>query len=95
VQGCKKLWLVALRDDQIWDAQVYIISDAEGPVLDWAENNSANYEIIIEMPLGSVTDSENIERLFNIVGLDYFQSGMRQSQLLREISQMPTESYLK
>ena len=29
------------------------------------------------MPLGSVTDSENIERLFNIVGLDYFQSGMR------------------
>ena len=51
--------------------------DTEGPVLDWAGNNSANYEIIIEMPLGSVTDSEKIERIFNVVGLDNFQSGMR------------------
>jgi predicted lysophospholipase L1 biosynthesis ABC-type transport system permease subunit len=75
--GLQETMVGSLENDQIWDAQVYIISDAEGPVLDWAENNSANYEIIIEMPLGSVTDSENIERLFNIVGLDYFQSGMR------------------
>ena len=75
--GLQETMVGSLENDQIWDAQVYIMSDAEGPVLDWAENNSANYEIIIEMPLGSVTDSENIERLFNIVGLDNFQSGMR------------------
>jgi predicted lysophospholipase L1 biosynthesis ABC-type transport system permease subunit len=75
--GLQETMVGSLEDDQIWDVQVYIMSDAEGPVLDWAENNSANYEIIIEMPLGSVADSENIERLFNIVGLDSFQSGMR------------------
>ena len=46
-------------------------------VLDWAENNSANYEIIIEMPLGSVTDSGEIERIFNLVGLDNLENGMR------------------
>ena len=75
--GLEETFVGGLEDDQTWDAQVYIMSDAEGPVLDWAENNSANYEIIIEMPLGSVTDSEKIERIFNVVGLDNFQSGMR------------------
>jgi putative ABC transport system permease protein len=75
--GLQETMVGGLEDDQTWDAQVYIMSDAEGPVLDWAENNSANYEIIIEMPLGSVTDSEKIERIFNVVGLDNFQSGMR------------------
>jgi len=75
--GLEETFVGGLEDDQTWDAQVYIMSDAEGPVLDWAENNSANYEIIIEMPLGLVTDSEKIDRIFNVVGLDNFQSGMR------------------
>ena len=75
--GLEETFVGGLEDDQNWDAQVYIMPDAEGPVLDWAENNSANYEIIIEMPLGSVTDSGEIERIFNLVGLDNFQNGMR------------------
>ena len=49
--GLEETFVGGLEDDQTWDAQVYIISDAEGPVLDWAENNSANYEIIIELSL--------------------------------------------
>ena len=75
--GLQETFVGGLEDDQNWDAQVYIMPDAEGPVLDWAENNSANYEIIIEMPLGSVTDSGEIERIFNLVGLDNFENGMR------------------
>ena len=75
--GLQETFVGGLEDDQNWDAQVYILPDAEGPILDWAENNTANYEIIIEMPLGSVNDSGEIERIFNLVGLDNFQNGMR------------------
>ena len=56
--------------------------DGEQPVIDWADNNSANYEMIIEMPLGSVADSDGIDRIFTLVGLDSFESGMRTVSLL-------------
>ncbi|MFL2957652.1 MAG: FtsX-like permease family protein [Candidatus Thalassarchaeaceae archaeon] len=75
--GMEDSFLGGLEENQDWDVQVYIMPDAEAPVLDWAENNLADYEIIIEMPLGLVTDSEDIDRSFNLVGLDSFQSGMR------------------
>ena len=75
--GLQETFVGGLEDDQTWDAQVYIMPDGEEPVVDWADNNSANYEMIIEMPLGSVADSDGIDRVFTLVGLDTFQSGMR------------------
>jgi predicted lysophospholipase L1 biosynthesis ABC-type transport system permease subunit len=71
-----------LEDDQTWDAQVYILPEAEGPVVDWANNNSASYEMIIEMPLGSVSDGDGIDRVFTLVGLDSFDDGMRSVSVL-------------
>ncbi len=75
--GLQDTMIGSLEDDQTWDAQVYIVPDSEGPVVDWAENNSAHYEMIIEMPIGSVVDSDDIERSFTLVGLDSFRNGMR------------------
>jgi putative ABC transport system permease protein len=72
----------ALEDDQTWDAQVYIMPDGEQPIVDWAENNAVNFEMLIEMPLGSVVDAEGIERTFTLVGLDSFETGMRAVSLL-------------
>ena len=75
--GLEETFVGGLESDQTWDAQVYIMPDGEEPVVDWAVNNSANYEMIIEMSLGSVADSDGINRIFTLVGLDSFQSGMR------------------
>ncbi len=80
--GLQDTMVSALEDDQTWDAQVYIMPDGEQPVLDWAENNAANYEMLIEMPLGSVADADEIERTFTLVGLDSFETGMRSVSLL-------------
>tara|TARA_B100000459_G_scaffold38789_1_gene19320 strand:+ start:811 stop:3258 length:2448 start_codon:yes stop_codon:yes gene_type:complete len=80
--GLQDTMVGALEDDQTWDAQVYIMPDGEQPVVDWADNNAAEYEMLIEMPLGSVEDSEGIERIFTLVGLDSFESGMRTVTLL-------------
>ena len=38
--------------------------------------------MIIEMPLGSVDDSDGIERIFTLVGIDSFQNGMRSISVL-------------
>jgi len=80
--GLQDTMVGALEDDQTWDAQVYIMPDGEQPVVDWADNNAAEYEMLIEMPLGSVEDSEGIERTFTLVGLDSFDTGMRAVSLL-------------
>ena len=80
--GLQDTMIGALEDDQTWDAQVYIMPDGEQPVVDWAENNAANYEMLIEMPLGSVADADGIERTFTLVGLDSFETGMRTVSLL-------------
>ena len=80
--GLQDTMIGALEDDQTWDAQVYIMPDGEQPVVDWAENNAVNYELLIEMPLGSVADAEGIERTFTLVGLNSFETGMRAVSLL-------------
>ena len=38
--------------------------------------------MLIEMPLGSVADGDEIERIFTLVGLDSFERGMRSVSLL-------------
>jgi putative ABC transport system permease protein len=38
--------------------------------------------MLIEMPLGSVADADEIERTFTLVGLDSFESGMRAVSVL-------------
>ena len=80
--GLQDTMIGALEDDQTWDAQVYIMPDCEQPIVDWAENNAVNFEMLIEMPLGSVVDAEGIERTFTLVGLDSFETGMRAVSLL-------------
>ena len=80
--GMEDTLLGGLEEDQSWDAQVFINHDGEGPVLDWAENMSATSELIIEMPLGSVLDDSGVERVFTLVGLNNYENGMRQVNLL-------------
>ena len=67
----------SIQDDQTWDAQVFIMPDGESQVIEWAENNSATHEILIESPLGSVYDSDNLVRGLSLVGLSSYDSGMR------------------
>jgi putative ABC transport system permease protein len=66
-----------LEDQQTWDAQVYIQPGGEDPVMTWAEDRGATYEAIIEVPLGSVSDAEGLERVFTLVGFDDYSTGMR------------------
>ena len=80
--GLQDTFVGGLEDDQTWDTQVYIMPDAEGPVVDWADSNGASYEMIIEMPLGSVADVDGIDRVFTLVGLDSFDVGMRSVSVL-------------
>ena len=75
--GLQDTFVGGLENEQTWDAQVYIMPDSEYPVVEWAENYSVSYEMIIETPLGSVSDSNDVERMFTLVGLDSFTQGMR------------------
>lgn len=75
--GLQETVVGSLEDEQNWDAQAYIMPDGEGPVIEWAEKNSATYELLIELPLGSVEDNDGMDRAFTIVGLDSFDSAMR------------------
>jgi putative ABC transport system permease protein len=80
--GMEDTLLSGIEEDQSWDAQVFINPDGEAPVLNWASNFSATSELMIEMPLGSVEDDSGIERVFTLVGLNNYQNGMRQVNLL-------------
>jgi len=80
--GLQDTFVGSLEDDQTWDTQVYIMPDSEGRVVDWADSNGASYEMIIEMPLGSVADDDGIDRVFTLVGLDSFDTGMRSVSVL-------------
>ncbi|HII51028.1 MAG TPA: ABC transporter permease [Candidatus Poseidoniaceae archaeon] len=80
--GIEDTLVGGIEDDQSWDAQVYVGTDGEFAVLDWAENYSAEAELLIEMPVGSVTDPDEIERLFTVIGLDTYTQGMRSVNLL-------------
>ena len=52
----------SIQDDQTWDAGIYYARWRVAEVIEWAENNSATHEILIESPLGSVYDSDNLVR---------------------------------
>jgi hypothetical protein len=58
-----------LRDDQSWDVQVYVQSEGEFSVIEWAEDNGASYEIIIETSTGNLVDNSDMQRNFVVVGL--------------------------
>ena len=88
--GLQDTMISSLEEDQSWDAQVYVTTDGEDAVLDWAENISAKSELLIEMPLGSVEDSSGIERIFTLVGLDDFENGMRVVNLIEGDVPKPT-----
>ena len=80
--GIQDTLITGLEDDQAWDAQVFVMTDGEHAVLEWAANVSATTELLIEMPLGSVDDSSDISRTFTVVGLDSYNGGMREVNLL-------------
>jgi putative ABC transport system permease protein len=77
-----------LKDGQTWDAQVYVQPDSEGSVIDWAVENGASYEVIIEAPTGALTDSSDLQRTFILVGLGGFNDGesMRETNLIEGLN---------
>jgi len=88
--GLEDTLISGLEEDQSWDAQVYVTPDGEDAVLEWASNNSAESELLIEMPLGNVQDSDGIERMFTLVGLNDFDDGMRKVNVID--GKAPSES---
>ncbi|MDP6328776.1 MAG: FtsX-like permease family protein, partial [Candidatus Thalassarchaeaceae archaeon] len=80
-----------LKDGQTWDAQVYVQPDSEGSVIEWAEENGASYEIIIEAPTGTLIDSSDLQRNFILVGLGGFKDGesMRETNLIEGFNPIP------
>jgi putative ABC transport system permease protein len=80
-----------LKDGQTWDAQVYVQPDSEGSVIEWAEENGASYEIIIEAPTGTFIDSSDLQRNFILVGLGGFKDGesMRETNLIEGFNPIP------
>ena len=80
--GIEDTLVSGIEDDQSWDAQVYVAADGEYPVLEWALNTSSTAELLIEMPVGSVVDPDGIDRTFTVVGLDDYDTGMREVNLL-------------
>ena len=77
-----------LKDGQTWDAQVYVQPDSEDSVIEWAEENGASYEIIIEAPTGTLIDSSDLQRNFILVGLGGFKDGesMRETNLIEGLN---------
>ena len=47
------------------------------------ESTGASYEPLIEMPLGVVEDSEGLDRIFTVVGLDSFTDGLRNVNIIQ------------
>ena len=88
--GFEDTLVSGIEEDQTWDAQVYVNPGGESKVIDWAENKSSEWELIIEMPLGVVNDQNNVDRMFTVVGLDDFEDGMRSVNLLS--GQLPVHS---
>ena len=66
-----------LEEQQSWDAQVYVGDGGEASIIEWADERGVTYESLIEMPLGTVDDAEGLERVFTLVGLDSYDGGMR------------------
>ena len=80
--GIEDTLVGGIEDDQSWDAQVFVNSDGEQDVLNWALNAGAETELVIEAPLGSVKDTDGVDRVFTLVGLDSYDTGMRSVNLL-------------
>ena len=86
-----------LRDGQSWDVQVYIQSDGESSVIDWADENGAFYEIIIEAPIGTIVDSSGMQRSITLVGLNSYSDSesMRNVELIDGEIPIPDSSVLQ
>lgn len=80
--GIENTLVGGIEDDQNWDAQVFINPEGEYEVIEWAQGVNASFELLIEMPLGTLEDNDGVERMFTVVGLDDYNSGMRSVQLL-------------
>lgn len=80
--GFENTLVSSIEDDQNWDAQVYVNPGTESEVIDWAQSRYCEWELVIEMPLGSVEDSSGVDRIFTMVGLSDFNSQMRSVNLL-------------
>ena len=64
-----------LEEDQTWDLQVYVQSGGEIDVIEWANDNGATYEEIIEMPIGTLEGSNGMDRSFTLVALKGYGDG--------------------
>ncbi|MEC7503875.1 MAG: FtsX-like permease family protein [Candidatus Thermoplasmatota archaeon] len=80
--GIEETIVGGLEEQQTWDAQVYIGEGGEAGIIDWAEERGATYESLIEMPLGSVEDTDGLDRSFTLVGLNSYESGMRSVRII-------------
>ncbi len=89
--GLEETIVGGLEDQQTWDAQVYIAEDGEDEVISWAEERGATYELLIEMPLGTVEDAEGLERSFTLVGFDSFEDGMRNVNVIDGEQPVPSK----
>ncbi len=77
--GLEETLVGGLEEQQSWDQQVYIMPEGESGVIDWANQNNASFELIIEMQLGMLVDGDGVDRIFTLVGLDSYEqnTGMR------------------
>ncbi len=64
-----------LEEDQTWDLQVYVQPGGENDVIQWANDNGASYEEIIEMPIGILDGSDGMDRSFTLVALNGYGEG--------------------
>ena len=53
-----------------YDAQVYVPIDGEGDVINWAQDNGVNYELVLQYP--GTPEGDN--RQFLIYGLDKIET---------------------
>ena len=82
--GLEETLVGGLEEQQSWDQQVYIMPDGESGVIDWAYDNNASFELIIETQLGMLVDGDGIDRIFTLVGLDSYEqnTGMRSVEII-------------
>ncbi|MDE0556912.1 MAG: FtsX-like permease family protein [Candidatus Poseidoniaceae archaeon] len=82
--GLEETLVGGLEEQQSWDQQVYIMPDGESGVIDWANDNNASFELIIETQLGMLVDGDGVDRIFTLVGLDSYEqnTGMRSVEII-------------
>ena len=82
--GLEETLVGGLEEQQSWDQQVYIMPDGESGVIDWANDNNASFELIIEAQLGVLVDGDGVDRIFTLVGLDSYEqnTGMRSVEII-------------